>query len=101
MAVTANIVQIYWNAHPCLERAGANLRRGGIDDKGQKLLINVRKSLVACFRDSAVLVRFAVRAKVPPDDLRVVRRRVEKSDCLDEVRATIELAIQHAQCVLV
>lgn len=96
--MTADIVEIYWNARPFLERAGANLRRGGIDDKGQKLLGEVRKSLVAFFPDSAVLVRFAVHAKVPTDDLRVMRRDVQQSDCLDGVRATIELALQHAQC---
>ncbi|MBD2750103.1 hypothetical protein IC232_25890 [Microvirga sp. BT688] len=96
--MTAGIVEIYWNARPCLERAGANLRRGGIDDKGQKLLGEVRKSLVASFPDSAVLVRFAVHAKARADDLRVMRRGVEQSNCLDGVRATIELAIQHTQC---
>jgi hypothetical protein len=96
--MTADIVEIYWNARPCLERAGANLRRGGIDDKGKKLLGEVRKSLVASFPDSAVLVRFAVHAKAPTDDLRIVRRGVEQSDCLKGVRATIEIALQHAQC---
>jgi hypothetical protein len=98
MAMTADIVEIYWNARPCLERAGVNLRRGGIDDKGQKLLGEVRKSLVASFPDSAVLVRFAVHTKAPTDDLRVMRRGVEQSDCLDDLCAAIELAIQHAQC---
>ncbi len=96
--MTAEIVEIYWNARPCLERAGANLRRGGIDVKGQKLLSEVRKSLVASFPDSAVLVRFAVHAKAPTDDLRVLRRGVPQSDCLDGVRAAVELALQHAQC---
>jgi hypothetical protein len=97
MAMSADIVEVYWNARPSLERAGVNLRRGSIDDKGQRLLDEVRRSLVDAFPSAPVLVRFAVHTKAPTDDLRVVRQGVERSDRLEEIRAVIERAIQRVQ----
>jgi len=88
--LSTDIVEIYWNARPHLERFGVNLRRSGIDDRGQHLLEEVRKSLVEMFPGTPVLARFAVHAKVPTDDLRVLRRGIEQPGCIDEVRAAIE-----------
>jgi len=96
--LTTDIVEIYWNARPHLERLGVNLRHSGIDDRGQRLLDEVRKSLVEVFPGTAVLVRFAVHAKAPADDLRVLRQGIEHPECLDEVRAAIEQALQQAEC---
>jgi hypothetical protein len=91
-------VEIYWNARPHLERLGVNLRRNGIDDRGQHLLEEVRKSLVEVFPGVPVLVRIAVHAKAPPSDLRVLRRGIEQPGCIDEVRAAIERTLQQAEC---
>ena len=91
--MTTDIVEIYWNARPHLERFGVNLRRSGIDDRGQHLLEEVRKSLVETFPGTPVLVRFAVHAKVPGKDLRVLRRGVEQPGCIDDVHAAIEQAL--------
>ncbi len=52
------------------------------------------------FPGTAVLVRFAVHAKAPANDLRVLRRGIEQPGCLDEVRATIEHDLKQAECVL-
>jgi hypothetical protein len=92
-----DIVEIYWNARPHLERLGVNLRRSGIDDRGQHLLEKVRKSLVEVFPGTPVLVRFAVHAKAPVNDLRVLRQGIEQPACVDEVRAAIEYALQQAE----
>ncbi|WP_262031290.1 hypothetical protein [Microvirga sp. Mcv34] len=96
--MATDIVEIYWNARPHLERLGVNLRRSGIDDRGQHLLEEVRKSLVEVFPGTPVLVRFAVHSKVPTDDLRVLRRGAEQPGCLDEVRAAIDQALLQAEC---
>jgi hypothetical protein len=95
--LTTDIVEIYWNARPHLERLGVNLRRSGIDDRGQHLLDEVRKSLVEVFPGTPVLVRFAVHAKAPANDLRVLRRGVEQPGCIDEVRAAINQALKQAE----
>jgi hypothetical protein len=95
--LTADIVEIYWNARPHLERLGVNLRRGGIDDKGQRVLEEVRRSLAEAFPGAPVLVRITVHAAAPADDLRVLRRGVEQSHRLPELRMTIEQAIQRTQ----
>jgi alpha-D-ribose 1-methylphosphonate 5-phosphate C-P lyase len=96
--LTTDIVEIYWNARPHLERLGVNLRRSEIDDRGQHLLEEVRKSLVKVFPGSPVLVRFAVHAKAPVNDLRVLRQGSEQPTCVAEVRAAIEHALQQAEC---
>lgn len=96
--MTTDIVEIYWNARPHLDRLGVNLRRGGIDDRGQHLLEEVRMSLVEVFPGTAVLVRFTVHAKPSVNDLRVLRQGTERPECLDEVRAAIEQALQQAAC---
>jgi hypothetical protein len=96
--LTRDIVEIYWNARPHLERLGVNLRRSGIDERGQHLLEDVRKSLVEVFPGIPVLVRIVVHAKAPANDLRVLRRGIEQSGCLDEVRAAINQALQQAEC---
>jgi len=96
--LTTDIVEIYWNARPCLEHLGVNLRRGGIDDRGQRLLDEVRKSLVEAFRGTPVLVRFAVHTKPPASDLRVLRRGIEQPECIAEVRAIIDHVLQEARC---
>lgn len=96
--LTTDIVEIYWNARPHLERLGVNLRRSGIDDKGQHLLEEVRKGLVEVFPGAPVLTRFAVHAKAPASDLRVLRRGIEQPECVDEVRAVIEHSLQQAEC---
>jgi hypothetical protein len=96
--LTTDIVEIYWNARPHLERRGVNLRRGGIDDRGQHLLEEVRKCLVEVFPGIPVLVRLVVHAKAPASDLRVLRRGIEQPGYLDEVRAAIEHALQQAEC---
>ena len=96
--LTTDIVEIYWNARPHLERLGVNLRRSGIDGRGQHFLEEVRKSLVEVFPRTPVLVRFAVHAKAPANDLRIVRRGIEQPACVDEVRAAIEHALQQAEC---
>jgi hypothetical protein len=95
--VTTDIVEIYWNARPHLERLGVNLRHGGIDDRGQQLLEVVRRSLAEGFPGTPVLVRFAVHAKAPANDIRVLRRGIEQTGCIDEVRAAIEQALQQAE----
>jgi hypothetical protein len=96
--LTTDIVEIYWNARPHLERLGVNLRRSGIDDRGQHLLEEVRKSLVEVFPGAPVLMRFAVHAKAPANDIRVLRQGIEQPGYLDEVRAVIEQALQQAEC---
>lgn len=96
--MTTDIVEIYWNARPHLERLGVNLRRSGIDDRGRYLLEEVRKCLVEVFPGILVLVRFAVHTKAPANDLRIVRRGIEQSTCVDEVRTAIEHALRHAEC---
>ncbi|ANY84942.1 hypothetical protein BB934_42705 (plasmid) [Microvirga ossetica] len=96
--MTTDIVEIYWNARPHLQRLGVNLRRSGIDDRGQHVLAEVRKSLVEVFPGTPVLVRFAVHAKAPANDLRILRRGIEQLGCVDEVRAAIEHALQQAEC---
>lgn len=96
--MTTDIVEIYWNARPHLERLGVNLRRSAIDDRGQHLLEEVRKSLVEVFPRTPVLVRFAVHGKPPANDLRVLRRGIEQSGSIDEVRAVIEHALHEAEC---
>jgi hypothetical protein len=95
--LTTDIVEIYWNARPHLERLGVNLRRNEIDDRGQRLLEEVRKSLVEVFPGTPVLVRFAVHAKAPVNDIRILRRGIEQPGCIDEVRAAIEQALQQAE----
>ena len=95
--LTADIVEIYWNARPHLELLGVNLRRGGIDDKGQKVLEEVRKSLTEAFPGAPVLVRITVHSAAPADDLRVLRQGVEQSHCLPELRMAIEQAIERTQ----
>jgi hypothetical protein len=95
--VTTDIVEIYWNARPHLERLGVNLRRNEIDDRGQRLLQEVRKILVEVFPGTPVLVRFAVHAKAPVNDIRILRRGIEQPGCIDEVRAAIEQALQQAE----
>ena len=99
--MAADIVEIDWNARPDLERMGVNLRRGGIDDRGRKLLEQVRRSLPQASPCSPILERITVHAKAPTDDLRVIRRGVEQSDCLGELRMAIEHAIQNTACELV
>lgn len=96
--LTTDIVEIYWNARPHLERLGVNLRRNEIGDRGQRLLEEVRKRLVEVFPGTPVLVRFAVHAKAPANDLRIVRRGIEQPACVDEARAAIEHAPQQAEC---
>ncbi len=95
--MAADIVEIHWNARPDLERLGVNLRRRGIDDKGQRVLEEVRKSVVDVFPGAPVLVRITVHAAAPADDLRVLRQGVEQSHCLPELRSAIEQAIQRTQ----
>ncbi|MFC1459530.1 hypothetical protein ACETIH_23095 [Microvirga arabica] len=96
--MTTDIVEIFWNARPHLERLGVNLRRNGIDDRGQHLLEEVRKRLVEVFPGTPVLVRFAVHAKTPANDLRVLRQGIEQTECIEEVRAAIEQTLQQAEC---
>lgn len=96
--MTTDIVEIHWNARPHLERLGVNLRRSGIDDRGQHLLEEVRKSLVEVFPGVPVLMRFAAHPKAPASDLRVLRRGIEQPDRVDEVRAVIEHSLQQAEC---
>lgn len=96
--MTTDIVEIYWNARPHLERLGINLRRSGIDERGQQILEEVRKSLVGMFPGTPVLVRFAVHAKAPVNDLRVLRQGIEQPVCVDEVRAAIEHTLRQAEC---
>lgn len=93
-------MEIYWNARPHLERLGVNLRRSGIDDRGQQLLEEVRKSLVEVFPGTPVLVRFAVHTKAPANDLRVLRRGIEQTGDIEAVRAAIEQTLQQAECEL-
>ena len=101
MIVTTDIVEIHWNARPHLERLGINLRRGDIDERGQRLLEQVRKGLVDAFPGSPVLLRIAVHAKTPVSGLRVLRRGVESSDCIEKVRVSIEHVIRCAEHELV
>jgi hypothetical protein len=96
--LTTDIVEIYWNARPHLERLGVNFRRKGLDDRGQHLLEEVRMSLVEVFPGTAVLVRFAEHAKAPASDLRVLRQGIDQPACVDEVRAAIEQALQQTEC---
>ena len=95
--MSADIVEIPWNARPHLERLGVNLRRGGIDDRGKRLLEDVRRSLARVFPGAPVLFRISVHTGVPTDDLRVLRQGVEQPNCLDELRAAIDHAVQYAQ----
>jgi hypothetical protein len=95
--MSADIVEIHWNARPHLERLGVNLRRGGIDDRGKKLLDEVRKSLVGAFPGAPVLFRISVHTGASTDDLRVLRQGVEQPGCLHELRTAIEHVVQHAQ----
>ena len=95
--MSADIVEIHWNARPHLERLGVNLRRGGIDERGKRLLEEVRGRLAAAFPGSPVLFRISVHRGVPTDDLRVLRQGVEQPDCLYELRTAIDHAVQHAQ----
>lgn len=95
--MTTDIIEIYWNARPHLERLGVNLRRSGIDDRGQHFLEVVRKNLVQAFPGTPVLVRFAVHAKVPVNDLRVLRQGIEQPASVDEVRTVIEHALQKVE----
>jgi hypothetical protein len=94
--LTTDIIEIYWNARPDLERRGVNLRRGGIDDRGQHFLEEVRKKLVDAFPGTPVLMRIVVHAKAPTDDLRILRRGIEQPGCIAELRATIADALQQA-----
>ena len=47
-----------------------------------------------------VLVRIAVHARTPVSDLRILRRGVDSSDCIERVRVLIELIVQSAECEL-
>jgi hypothetical protein len=95
--LTTDIVEIFWNARPHLEWLGVNLRRSGIDDRGQHLLEEVRKNLAEVFPGVPVLVRIAVHAKAPPNGLRVLRRGIEQPGCIEDVRAAIEQTLQQAE----
>ena len=93
----ADIVEIYWNARPHLERMGVSLRRGEINAHGQSLLEEVRKALVAEFPGTPVLVRIAVRTGDLSSDVRVLRQGVEQSDCVGRLRTVIDQALQRTQ----
>jgi hypothetical protein len=43
-------------------------------------------------------MRFAVHAKAPASDLRVLRRGIEQPERVDEVLAVIEHSLQQAEC---
>ena len=93
-----DVVEVFWNARPHLERLGLNLnpKRRDIDPRGEQLLDEVRRSLVHAFPESATLVRIAVRTGVGQADLRVVRRGVEEPDRLDELRDLVDDAVGRA-----
>ena len=96
--MAADIVEIYWNARPHLERLGVNLRRRvGLDERGHKVLEEVRKSLVDAFPGTPVLVRFAVHGTPPAGDLRIIRQGVEQPQSLPEIRIAIEQAVRRTQ----
>jgi hypothetical protein len=63
--VSADIVEIHWNARPHLERLGVNLRRRGIDERGKRLLEEVRRSLAGAFPGAPVLFRISVHTGIP------------------------------------
>ena len=96
--MTADIVEIFWNARPHFGRRGVNLRRGQIDDRGQHLLEEVRKTLAEVFPGVPVLIRIVVHAKAPPTDIGVLRCGIEQPGCIDEVRAAIEQTSRQAEC---
>jgi len=96
--MAADIVEIYWNARPHLERLGVNLRRRtGIDEKGQRLLEEVRKSLVAAFPRTPVLVRFAVQGTPSEADLRVIRPGIEQPHSVRGLLTAMVRAIRRTQ----
>jgi hypothetical protein len=83
------IVEVFWNARPCLNRMSIKVGAGPLDPRAAQMFQEVRAAAASAFPGCVTLVRIAVRRQ-PEMELRVVRRG--DSECagdLPQVQALI------------
>jgi hypothetical protein len=84
-----NIVEVFWNARPHLNRMSIKVGAGPLDPRAAQLFQEVRAAAASAFPGCVTLVRIAVRRQ-PETELRVVRRPdTEDAGDLRRVRALI------------
>jgi hypothetical protein len=93
-APVIDVVEVYWNARPCLARLGIKPERVALDPRGEHLFNEVRQAVMGAFPGVPTLVRIAVRKGAPDPDLRILRGGTEVHDGLDSLRVLIEEAAE-------
>jgi hypothetical protein len=93
-----DIVEIYWNARPHLDRMGVKVNSNALDPRAERMFSEVRGSVADAFPGSVTLLRIAVRSRKGEDDIRIVRRSnsAEPAGDIPAIRARIESAVERA-----
>ncbi|HEY8381900.1 MAG TPA: hypothetical protein VIL09_07115 [Microvirga sp.] len=88
-----DVVEVFWNARPSLERLGIKPERVASDPRAGAVIDDVRSAVIGAFPGVPTLVRIAVRTANPEGELRVVRDGTDQPEGLDALGAIIEQAV--------
>ncbi|HEY8564618.1 MAG TPA: hypothetical protein VIL65_03885 [Beijerinckiaceae bacterium] len=92
-----DVVEVFWNARPCLERAGVKPNLLTHDARSGRLFDEVRRAVMDAFPGRPTLVRIAVRKSDRDDDgLRVKGNGATGSVDIDGLRRVIQQAVDRA-----
>jgi len=92
-----DIVEIFWNARPHLDRIGVKVNSNALDPRAERMFSEVRGSVADAFPGCVTLLRIAVRKHKGEDDIRVVcRSHAEIDTDLVAIRQRIESAVERA-----
>ncbi len=91
------IVEVFWNARPALERAGIRPEKVSSDPRAEALFDEVRRAIMGAFPGVPTLVRIAVRTVGEGSaGLRVVWAGMDEKDGLDGLLRVIDDAVNKA-----
>jgi hypothetical protein len=93
-----NIVEIFWNARPHLDRMGVKVNSNALDPRAERMFSEVRGSVADAFPGCVTLLRIAVRSGKGEQDVRIVRRggSTELEGDIVAIRQRIESAVERA-----
>lgn len=92
-----DIVEVFWNARPHLQRLGIKVGANTLDPRADQLFADVRLEIGKAFPGAVALVRISTRGKDVTADLRMVRGKAEiEGPELETVRTLINEAIDRA-----
>ena len=97
----ADIVEVFWNARPYLDRLGVKVGGGELDPRADRMFREVRASMAEAFPGRVTLVRIAVRAKDRDDTVRVVGCGTEADPNPSDLHVMIEQAVERATAEVV